>query len=372
MTKQGGLAGIVAGQSAVCTVGIAGVGLHYRGYDINDLALQCEFEEVAHLLIHNKLPTSKELKLYKENLYKTRALGDSLKRILELTPANTHPMDVLRTACSFMGCGAKQATSIAEKQKSADQLISLFPGILLYWFHFHKNHTRIDETSSKQQSVAGYFLEMLHQRQPTNIELDTLNTALILYAEHEFNASTFAARVTAGTLSDFYASMCSAIGTLRGPLHGGANEEALKLILAYETAKEATAGIQHKLNTKQLIMGFGHRVYTTCDPRSDIIKEKARLLAKEQNNMTLFEVSEAIESEMRTQKKLFPNLDFYSASAFHLCGIPMDLFTPIFVISRTTGWAAHIIEQQENNKLIRPISEYTGPEPQRFTPINER
>ena len=372
MSKKGGLTGIIAGQSAVCTVGIAGVGLHYRGYDIKDLARHCEFEEVAHLLIHQTLPNAKELEQYKLKLKSLRKLDDSLKRVLEMTPSQSHPMDVLRTACSFIGCGESPPATAEGKKDIADRLIASFPTMLLYWHHYHKTNRQIIETECEQGTIAGYFLELLHQREPTQSELDTLNTALILYAEHEFNASTFAARVTAATLSDFFASVCSAIGTLRGPLHGGANEEALKLILAYTSPEEAVAGIQHKLNTKQLIMGFGHRVYTHSDPRSDIIKEKARALAQELSETSIYEVSEAIESEMRAQKSLFPNLDFYSASAFHLCGIPMDFFTPIFVISRTTGWAAHIIEQQENNKLIRPLSEYTGPEPQHFNPINER
>jgi 2-methylcitrate synthase len=372
MTKQGGLAGIVAGKSSVCTVGIEGVGLHYRGFDVTDLAENCRFEEVAHLLIHGHLPTEKELELYCNLLINSRTLDANLKLMLEKIPGSTHPMDVLKTATAFLGCGANEAKTSADKKHIADTLIAQFPAILAYWYHFHKNDTRIDETAATETSLAGYFLELLHQKPPSDLQRDTINIALILYAEHEFNASTFAARVTAATLSDFYSSMCSAIGTLRGPLHGGANEEALKLILEFSSTEEALTGIQNKLKNRGLIMGFGHRVYTSCDPRSGIIKQQAKKLALATGNENIFNISETIENEMMQQKKLFPNLDFYSASAFHLCDIPMDLFTPIFVIARTTGWAAHIIEQQENNKLIRPISEYTGPEPQTFIPLTAR
>jgi 2-methylcitrate synthase len=372
MVKQGGLAGITAGQSGVCTVGIAGIGLHYRGFDIQDLAAHCSFEEVAHLLINGRLPSEKELEEYYILLSKSRRLPDNLKLLLEKLPKETHPMDVLRTATSFLGCAQSTPSSSAEKKQIANHLIAQFPGILNYWYHFHQSGIKIDECNSTETTIAGYFLELLHQRKPSDLERSTINTALILYAEHEFNASTFAARVTAATLSDFYSAICSAIGTLRGPLHGGANEEALKLILEFDSAASATAGIKKKLTEKQLIMGFGHRVYTNSDPRSDIIKAQSKQLAQQTNNTVLFDISQAIENEMMEQKQLFPNLDFYSASAFHLCNIPMDFFTPIFVIARTTGWAAHIIEQQENNKLIRPISDYTGPEPQTFIPIASR
>jgi 2-methylcitrate synthase len=372
MTKQGGLAGVVAGKSAICTVGINGVGLHYRGYDINDLAQHCQFEEIAYLLIHGHLPNQDELNHYQDFLISQRELSPEMRAMLETIPGSAHPMDMLRTACSYLGCYQNTTNTSDEIRASANQLIALYPGILAYWYNYHHKNTQINETLSQQRSLAGYFLDTFRQQAPSDSELDSINTALILYAEHEFNASTFAARVTAATLSDFYSAMCSAIGTLRGPLHGGANEEALKLIQEYNSVDSATTGIQNKLNNKELIMGFGHRVYTKCDPRSDIIKIKAQQLAKASGHQLLFDISETIEQQMSRQKNLFPNLDFYSASVFHLCHLPVEIFTPIFVIARTTGWAAHIIEQQEDNKLIRPVSEYTGPEPQTFKELSQR
>jgi len=368
--NQEGLAGVVAGKSAISTVGQQGKGLQYRGYEIHDLAKFASFEEVAYLLIYGELPSQKKLLQYQKKLASFRSLPDALKIVLEQIPKSTHPMDVLRTACSMLGTLEPEDTT--DKQTDiADRLIALFPGILLYWYHFQNSNNRI-ETASAELSTAAYFLKLLHGKDPSSSHIETLNVSLILYAEHEFNASTFAARVTAATGSDFYSAICSAIGTLRGPLHGGANEEALKLIQKFKTPAEAEAGIESMLQNKQLIMGFGHRVYTDSDPRSDIIKSCSKQLADELGDISVFPVSEQIEKKIWQEKKLFPNLDFYSASAYHFCDIPMEMFTPLFVISRTSGWAAHIIEQRSDNKLIRPISDYIGPEPRPFVSITDR
>lgn len=368
--KQGGLAGITAGQSAICTVGIEGTGLHYRGYEINDIATTASFEEIAYLLIYGELPTQQQLKKYQQTLIQLRSLPNALKITLEQIPKNAHPMDVLRTGCSLLGT-LEPEKDFSQQYDIANRLLATFPAMLMYWYHFHKSNKKIN-TELDDPSLAAYFLHLLQQKPGDNLLIDTINTSLILYAEHEFNASTFAARVTAATLSDFYSAICSAIGTLRGPLHGGANEEALKLIQEFASIKEAETGILNKLKNKDLIMGFGHRVYTISDPRSDIIKQASQKLAKANGNHTLFEVSEKIEAMMRQEKKLFPNLDFYSASAYHYCGIPTNMFTPLFVFSRLTGWAAHIIEQRADNKLIRPVSEYTGPAPRDYIPLEKR
>ena len=368
--KQGGLAGVVAGKSGISTVGLAGKGLHYRGYEIHDLAKFAGFEEVAYLLIHEKLPNENELTSYQKKLAGMRNIPDALKTVLEQIPKTAHPMDVLRTACSMLGT-IEPENDFSQQCEIADRLIALFPAILLYWYHFQNSQKRID-TELDDLSTASYFLRLLHgdEQKPSHVE--TLNVSLILYAEHEFNASTFAARVTTATASDFYSAICSAIGTLRGPLHGGANEEALKLIQKFKTPAEAKEGIENMLRNKQLSMGFGHRVYTTSDPRSDIIKMSSKQLAEEMGDVSIYPISEQIEKMIWNEKKLFPNLDFYSASAYHFCGIPMEMFTPLFVISRTAGWAAHIIEQRSNNKLIRPVSEYTGPEPRDFVQMPDR
>ncbi len=372
MTTTAGLAGVVAGQSAICTVGHAGIGLHYRGYEIHELAAQTEFEEVLYLLLFGELPTQTQLSHFNSQLIEQRHLPDTLKTHLEMLPANTHPMDILRSTCSLLGCIEPETEPAEAQYRIAARLIALYPSALLYWYHYHQSGSRIS-TVNDETSVAGHFLSLLHQGPVDPLQRQLINTSLILYAEHEFNASTFAARVTAATLSDIHSAMCSAIGTLRGPLHGGANEEALKLIVQYDSVSAAEHGILTKLANKELIMGFGHRVYTTCDPRSDIIKAySAQLANKSSENALLFAVSEKIESVMREQKGLFPNADFYSASAYHYCNIPTDMFTPLFVIARTSGWAAHIIEQRQHNKLIRPISEYTGPAPRPVTPIQER
>ncbi|HAT1819768.1 TPA: 2-methylcitrate synthase [Legionella pneumophila] len=369
-SKSGGLAGVVAGQSAIATVGLAGKGLNYRGYSINDLAEYASFEEVAYLLHYGELPTQQKLDEYIKKLVNLRHIPDVLKTVLKLIPKSTHPMDVLRTACSFLGT-IEPEENFKQQYKIADRLLALFPGIMCYWYAYHFKNKEITGLS-EENTTGGHFLALLHERKPSKIETDMMNASLILYAEHEFNASTFAARVTAATLADFYSAITSAIGTLRGPLHGGANEAAMELIERFKTPDEAAIGIKRMLANKDLIMGFGHRVYTTCDPRSDIIKKWSFRLGEEKGNLLLYHISERIEEIMWQEKKLFPNLDFYSASAYHYCDIPTHLFTPIFVMSRITGWSAHVFEQRANNKLIRPTSEYIGPDSRPFPAIETR
>ncbi|MCH9715481.1 MAG: 2-methylcitrate synthase [Gammaproteobacteria bacterium] len=368
--KTGGLAGVVAGQSAIATVGHEGSGLNYRGYSIDDLAARASFEEVAFLLMRGYLPTQDELAAYTQQLLTLRELPDSLKRILVLIPQNTHPMDVLRTATSFLGT-IEPEDDFSEQTHIADRLLALFPGILCYWYQYHFFDNTIS-AQSDELSIGGHFLSLLHGKKPTDLMRDMMNVSLILYAEHEFNASTFAARVTAGTLSDFYSCITSAIGTLRGPLHGGANEAAMELVEQFKTPDEAESALVNMLVAKEKIMGFGHRVYTTNDPRSDIIKLWSKRLADSVQDTVLYPVSERIETVMWREKKLFPNLDFYSASAYHFAGIPTALFTPVFVISRITGWAAHVFEQRADNRLIRPASEYIGPSARAFVEMEMR
>lgn len=365
-----GLAGVVAGKTAISLVGEEGIGLQYRGYSIEDLAQNASFEEVAYLLIYGKLPTEAQLNNYQKKLISLRSLPESLKKILEEIPRSSHPMDVLRTGCSALGSIEPESKESTQTQ-IANRLIALFPAMLTYWHHYQQNHKRID-TQLEDATTAAYFLHLLHGKTANPEHIRALDVSFILYAEHEFNASTFAARVTAATLSDFYSAICSAIGTLRGPLHGGANEEALKNILKFKTPDEAESGIKQMLEQKKLIMGFGHRVYKILDPRSPIIKTWAKKLAENQSEKAIFSVAERIEQVMDQKKKLFPNLDFYSACVYHFCGIPIDMFTPLFVFSRTSGWAAHIMEQRADNKLIRPISEYIGPGTQKFIPIKNR
>lgn len=370
-TNSAGLAGVNAGQSSIATVGKEGLGLNYRGYSIDELAEHASFEEVAYLLIYGELPTKQELLNYTDKLISMRQMPDDLKLVLEHIPKDSHPMDVLRTACSMLG-NLEPEAAFSQQYDIADRLLALFPAMLCYWYHFHNSNRKI-ELSNDETSIAGYFLQLLHQRDPTALERKVVDVSLILYAEHEFNASTFAARVTAATLSDFYSAITSAIGTLRGPLHGGANEAAMELIERFDSAEQAAQSLKDMLAKKEKIMGFGHRVYTKCDPRSDIIKAWSKKLSQDAlNKQILYQVSESIEDVMWQEKKLFPNLDFYSASAYHFCGIPTAMFTPIFVMSRVSGWAAHIIEQRENNRLIRPTSEYVGPEPRTYLPIEKR
>ena len=368
--KQGGLAGITAGQTAIATVGKAGLGLSYRGYSIDDLAEHASFEEVAYLLIYGHLPTQAELTNYRQRLQSMRSLPDSLKTVLELVPKNTHPMDVLCTACSFLGT-IEQENSNFSGAAIADRLLAIFPSCLMYWYHFQHAGKRID-TNTPTDSIAGHFLYLLTGQAPKPLVQRVLDVSLILYAEHEFNASTFAARVTTATGSDFYSAICSAIGTLRGDLHGGANEKAMELIEQFDSPEAADKGLRRMLQEKKLIMGFGHRVYSKSDPRSDIIKKWSKQLADDCHDQRLYPVSERVEKIMWDEKSLFPNLDFYSASAYHFCGIPTPMFTPVFVFARTAGWAAHILEQRANNKLIRPDAEYIGPEPKQFVLIEQR
>ena len=374
--KVGGLAGISAGESAICTCG-TGHGLNYRGYDIYDLAEHCEFEEVAYLLLKEKLPNKAELESFKKELIAARSLPKELKEVLKLLPKDAHPMDIMRTACSTLGCLEREEydvfkASFPNQQKIGTRLLGIFPSVLAFWHHYHTSGKEIS-TESKQDSIAGYFLESLHQKEPKELWVKAMHTSLILYAEHEFNASTFTARVITATMSDVYSGITGAIGALRGPLHGGANEAAMDLIEEFRTPEQATQGILDKLARKDKIMGFGHRVYVEKDPRNVVIKEWSKRLGEDIGDTKgLYQISEAIEKVMWEQKKLFPNLDFYSASAYHFMGIPTLYFTPIFIFSRTAGWLAHIFEQRGNNKLIRPSSQYIGPENKAFVPLSER
>ncbi|WP_419418660.1 bifunctional 2-methylcitrate synthase/citrate synthase [Legionella sp. D16C41] len=370
VTNTAGLAGVVAGQSAIATVGQKGSGLNYRGYSIDDLAEKASFEEVAYLLHYGRLPTQKELDTYIEKLIGLRHLPSILKNVLKLIPKQSHPMDVLRTACSMLG-NLEPENDFSQQYDIADRLLALFPGIMCFWYIYHF-HGREISGLSDEKTIGGHFLALLHDRTPTELERQMMNVSLILYAEHEFNASTFAARVTAATLADFYSAITSAIGTLRGPLHGGANEAAMELLEQFKSPDDAEEKLMLMLANKAKIMGFGHRVYKDSDPRSDIIKAWSKKLAEAKHDTLLFEISERVELVMRREKKLFPNLDFYSASAYHYSDIPTPLFTPIFVMSRITGWAAHIFEQRADNRLIRPSSEYIGPAPRAFVAIEDR
>jgi 2-methylcitrate synthase len=369
--KTGGLEGIVVGDTAISTVGKEGVGLTYRGYDIHDLAKHSSFEEVAYLLIYGALPTLAQLETYRHTLIEARGLPNELKLLLEIIPGSAHPMEVMRTAVSMLGT-LEPETPQYEARDIANRLLAATPGMLLYWYQFHRKNKRIDVDNQEEPSLAAYFLQLLHGEKPSAAIQKTLDVSLMLYAEHELNASTFAARVAASTESDFYSAIVSAIGTLRGALHGGANEEAMQLISQYKTVEQAEKNINEQLANKNKIMGFGHRVYKISDPRSDIIKAYAKQLSTSAADGYLFAISQRIEQIMWDQKKLFPNLDFYSASAYHFCGIPTFLFTPLFVIARLTGWTAHIIEQREHNRLIRPEANYIGPAPLPFAAISQR
>lgn len=365
-----GLEGIIAGESAIATVGKAGKGLNYRGYSVEDLAAGASFEEVAYLLLYGELPNQEALNAYQDKLISKRQLPEAIKHLLKMIPASSHPMDVLRTACSMMG-NIEPEEDFNQQYAIADRLLAVFPAVICFWYAWHFEGREVN-TESTERTTGGFFLEMLKGKAPESAARDLMNASLVLYAEHELNASTFAARVTASTMSDFYSAITSAIGTLRGPLHGGANEQAMALIERFDSAEEAEQKLMDMLAAKEKVMGFGHRVYKDCDPRSDIIKAWSQKMAEMKQDMKLYEVSERIEEVMWREKKLFPNLDFYSASAYHYCGIPTSLFTPIFVMSRLTGWSAHVFEQRANNRLIRPTAEYTGPEKRAFLPIEER
>jgi len=368
--SSGGLAGVVAGQTSICTVGKEGAGLTYRGYDIYDLADRACFEEVAYLLHYGELPNAGQLKDYKARLRQLRSLPPELAASLEKIPASSHPMDVMRTGCSLLG-NLEPEGSFDNQRSSADRMLGILPSIVLYWHRFHADGVRID-TDTGEESIAAHFLHLLHGRSASELHTKTFDTSLTLYAEHEFNASTFTARVIAATLSDYHSAITGAIGALRGPLHGGANEAAMALIERFETAADAQAGVKKMLKDKELIMGFGHRVYTTSDPRNSVNKRMSKALAESVGDTVLYPVSEAIESVMWEEKRLFANADFYSASAYHFMGIPTYLFTPIFVCARITGWSAHVFEQRANNRLIRPGAEYVGPSLKEWLPIERR
>ena len=368
--KTGGLAGVTAGETHICTVGKEGAGLTYRGYDIYDLTDNACFEEVAHLLVHGTLPTQAELDSYVAKIKSLRGLPAALRTVLEMVPGDAHPMDMLRTGVSFLG-NIEPEGDFSNQTDVADRLLACLPSMLLYWHRFHADGVRI-ETETDDDSVSGHFLHMLHDKAPKELHRKCLDTTLILYAEHEFNASTFTGRVITGTLSDMHSAISGAIGALRGPLHGGANEAAMELISTFDTPEEATAGVQEMLERRDLIMGFGHRVYTTSDPRNVVNKKMSQQLADDVGNTTLFPISEAVEKVMWDEKKLFANADFFTASVYHFMGIPTHLFTPIFVCSRITGWAAHVMEQRADNKLIRPAADYIGPDLQQWVAIEDR
>ncbi|HFQ5430326.1 TPA: 2-methylcitrate synthase [Vibrio vulnificus] len=376
LTKKGelggaGLRGQSAGSTALCTVGKTGTGLTYRGYDITDLANHAQFEEVAHLLLRGHLPTQQELDAYKTRLIGLRGLPEELKQALELIPASAHPMDVMRTGCSVLG-NLEQETDFSQQLDATERMLALFPAIICYWYRFSHDGVRIDTQDQSQDCIGGYFLKMLTGKEPSELHKQVMHCSLILYAEHEFNASTFAARVCASTLSDVHSCVTAAIGTLRGPLHGGANEAAMEMIENWQTPEEAESNILRMLANKEKIMGFGHAIYRESDPRNALIKRWSKALSEAVGDTHLYAVSERVEAVMKREKDLFCNADFFHASAYHFMDIPTKLFTPIFVMSRLTGWTAHVFEQRANNRIIRPSADYIGPDHQDWVPIEQR